>query len=172
MSTYIALLRGINVGGSKKLPMAELRDIALALGWVNPRTYIASGNLVFEAEGAPEDLALALQKALPLDVPVLVVTAQDLIGRLDTCPFEPEKGNLLHAFFCTDTPVPDQELIAQFQTTEELCVIGKTLWLHTPDGFSNSKLSDRLDKLLAPVTYTARNLNTVRKLVDMAGPKR
>lgn len=168
MGTNIALLRGINVGGGNKLPMAELREIALGLGWDSPRTYIASGNLVFKADGQPDDLAQVMQKALPLDVPVLVLTAQDLMERLDSCPFEPEKGNLLHAVFCTETPEPNQDLINQFQTTEELCVIGETFWLHTPDGFSKSKLSERLDKLLAPVTYTARNLNTVRKLVDMA----
>lgn len=168
MPRNIALLRGINVGGGNKLPMADLKVICTDLGWQNIQTYIASGNVVFNAEGTPEALADKLTKALPLDVPVLVLTAQDLADRLSKCPFNPEKGNLLHAFFCTAEPTLDQDLINQFKTTEELETIGKTLWLHTPDGFSKSKLAERMDRVLKGTTHTARNLNTVRKLVDMA----
>jgi len=168
MPKHIALLRGINVGGTNKLPMAELRAICADLGWQNTRTYIASGNVVFDAEGSPDALANQLAKALPIDVPVLVLTASDLADRLKSCPFVPETGNLLHAFFCTAQPSPNLDLIAKLRSSEELEVIGKTFWLHTPDGFSKSKLAERIDRVLQGATYTARNLNTVRKLVDMA----
>ncbi len=167
MRRYVTLLRGVNVGGNNKLPMSDLRKICFGLGWQNVRTYIASGNVVFDTDEDPARLADDLKDALPLDISLLVLSADDLQSRLDLCPFSPTKNNLVHAYFCANEPVLDRNLIDLNVTSEAIEVIGKTLWLHTPDGFSKSNIAARIDKVLQTQEWTARNLNTVLKLVDM-----
>jgi len=167
-TTWIALLRGINVGGGNKLPMADLRAICEGIGWQNIRTYIASGNVVFEADGAAEALASKLHQNLPLDVPVLVLSAHDLANRLAHCPFPNGAGNTVHGFFCLDAPDVDEDVIAQFATTEKVIVQGHTVWLYAPDGFGRSKLAENFHRVVTSTTYTARNFNTIRKLVEMS----
>ncbi len=167
MPKFVALLRGINVGGGNKLAMVELRGICACLGWQNVRTYIASGNVVFDAEGEPEALAEGLKGRLPIDVPVLVLSAKDLADRLHDCPFEPVAGNLLHACFCVRNPDVNWNIIEFYRSTEEVDLKDRTFWIHTPDGFSKSKVAERLDKVISGTAWTARNLNTVQKLVDM-----
>lgn len=166
--TWIALLRGINVGGGNKLPMAELRDICSGLGWEKVRTYIASGNVVFEANGAAEALASCLHQNLPFDVPVIVLSVDDMANRLAHCPFPTEAGKTVHGFFCLDAPDVDEDVIAQYATTEKVIVQGHTVWLYAPDGFGRSKLAENFHRAVTGTTYTARNLNTIHKLVDMS----
>ena len=169
MQTFVALLRGINVGGNNALPMDDLKSICAGLGWTDVRTYIASGNVVFQADGGAEALAASLHGALPFDVPVAVLPASEMKARLSHCPIVPNEGKLLHAFFCMDAPDVDQDVIALYRTDEEVVVKGHTVWLHTPSGFSTSKLAERFDRVITGTTYTARNVNTVRKLVEMCG---
>lgn len=164
---HVALLRGINVGGGNKLPMADLRAVCADLGWTNIRTYIASGNVVFEADGGNEALATALHQALPLDVPVLVLGADELKNRLSHCPFPGESGNKVHGFFCLDAPEVDEDVIAQYAKTEKVVVQGHTVWLHAPDGFGRSKLGEMFHRVVTGTVYTARNLNTINKLAEM-----
>ena len=99
---WVALLRGVNVGGGNKVPMAELRALAEGLGWREARSYIASGNLVFVAEGEAAGLATALRMAMAremgVDVPVYVLSAAEVARALADCPFAPEKGNLCHVW--------------------------------------------------------------------------
>ena len=171
-TTWIALLRGINVGGGNKLPMADLREICEGLGWAHVQTYIASGNVVFEAAGAPEALASSLHQKLPFDVPVVVLSAGDLANRLAHCPFPPDAGKAVHGFFCLDAPEVDEDVIAQYATTEKVVVQGHTVWLYAPDGFGRSKLAENFHRAVTGTTYTARNLNTIQKLVDMSSDKR
>lgn len=168
MNTFVALLRGINVGGNNKLPMADLRALCSGLGWEAVQTYIASGNVVFRADGAETTLAEALKSALPFDVSVMVREARELEACLRDCPISPEKGNLLHGFFCTHEPTLNMDLIDQFRTDEDVVTVGRTVWLHTPGGFSKSKLAERFEKAISGTTVTARNLNTISKLVDMS----
>lgn len=164
---HVALLRGINVGGGNKLPMADLRAICEGLGWANVRTYIASGNVVFEAEGGNEALAEALHKALPLDVPVLVLGGDEMKNRLAHCPFPDEAGNKVHGFFCLDAPEVDEDAIAQYAKTEKVVVQGHTVWMFAPDGFGRSKLGEMFHRVVTGTVYTARNLNTIKKLAEM-----
>src|SRR3990172_5118808 len=90
-STFIALLRGINITGHNKIPMTELRALAADLGWADPRTYIQSGNLVFRAAGGPADLAAGLEGAIRrqfgLTIPVIVRAAADWSGYVTGNPF-------------------------------------------------------------------------------------
>ena len=142
------------------------------------RSYIASGNLVFSAEGEAETLAaelrVAMVDALGVDVPVLVIAGDVLRQALADCPFDPEDGRHVHGFFLMGEVIVDRELF------EELAAEGDALeltpgvaWLWTPGGFGTSKVAERLDRVLKGAAYTGRNLNTVRKLAEMLdGPDR
>lgn len=170
--TWVALLRGVNVGGGNKVPMADLVRLCQGLGWHDVKTYIASGNLVFRAKGNADDLAQRLRNAMAgrmgVDVPVLVLPAAVVAGALADCPFNPGQGNRCHVFFLWDTPRIDRELYAALRLdSEELVVDGRRAWLHTPDGFGNSKLAEKLGKVIGGTEMTGRNLNTLRKLVGM-----
>ncbi len=166
---HVALLRGVNVGGGNKLPMADLRAQAADLGWQDITTYIASGNLVFRASGTPDDLATALRAKLAVDVPVLVLTGDDLRAAVLGCPFPPDPGNLVHGFFCFDPPAMDEARAASLQApTEALAVMDRIVWLHAPEGIGRSKLVEKMDKVITGTTFTARNFNTIRKLAALA----
>lgn len=167
------MLRGVNVGGGNKVPMAELRALCAGLGWENVHSYIASGNLVFEAKGQAAELAEALRAAMvarmAVDVPVLVMPADAVAQALENCPFTPEKGNLCHAFFLWADPVVDWAAYESLKiASEELAVLDRVAYLHTPDGFGRSKLAQMLGRVITGTDMTGRNLNSLRKLVEMS----
>lgn len=170
MARWAALLKGMNIGG-KRLPVAGMRDAAEALGWRDVRSHLASGNLVFAAEGEAPTLAEALRGALAargLDVPVLVLGAGDLRAALAGCPFEPDQGKHVHAFFLWSEPEVDLQRIEALRApSEALEVRGRVAWLHAPEGIGRSALAERMHRVLAGTDMTARNLNTVRALAAM-----
>lgn len=172
--TWIALLRGVNVGGTNKVPMADLRDLCAKLGWRDVRSYIASGNLVFGASGPAETLAQTvsgiLARHMGVETPVVVLSATDLRAALDSCPFAPQEGRHLHGFMAMGPLSVDLGTCEALRgPTEALALRGRVIWLHTPDGIGKSKLAERLPRLIGGVPATARNLNTLRKLAEMAG---
>lgn len=118
----VALLRGINVGGHNKVPMAHLRALAEGLGWTNVRSYIASGNLVFEADGPAASLTSSLRdamhKILGVDVPVLVVPGNDIKNAYEDCPWA-AAGNLVHLFWCWQDPSIDAGQLAHLKAPNE-----------------------------------------------------
>lgn len=168
---WVALLRGVNVGGVKVL-MAPLRSICEGLGWRDVRSYIASGNLVFRAEGTPDRLAEALESALDAALGrsprVLVLRADRFREILDAHPFSPDRGNQSHVYFCWRSPVIDTGLLDDFkQPDETLVALGGHVHLHAPNGLGVSRLAERLDRVITGTPTTGRNLNTVRKLAAM-----
>lgn len=170
-SQWVALLRGINVGGHNKLPMAELRQIAKSLGWGDLATYIASGNLVFSASGnatqLANDLQSAIQSAQGIDVSVIVLSAADFRSALATCPFAPDDLRRVHALFLLGTAALDDELIAYYTRASETVIeAGNIVWLHTPEGYGRSVLASKMDKVIG-AAFTARNLRTARKIAEM-----
>ncbi len=172
MVKWVALLRGVNVGGGNRVPMAELRRLCEGLGWTGLRSYIASGNLVFTAEGRAEELAAALRVAMAdgmgVDVPVLVLPGEAVRQAAADCPFDPEDGRRVHAFFLMGEVRVDRDLFDSLKATgDALELTPGVAWLHTPGGFGTSKVADRLGRILAGADFTGRNLNTVRKLVEM-----
>lgn len=180
---HVALLRGVNVGGANRLPMARLREVAQELGWADVATYIQSGNLVFSAVGDPPDLAAALHDGLAsgagLDVDVLVLTAAEVVALEEDCPWpQVEDARHVHAVVHPQAPgeqarqaVDDAVAAARHRgSRDEAVLLGRVLWLHTPDGAGRSVLMGLLDR--APVRSssgwaTARNLATVRRLRAM-----
>lgn len=168
---WVALLKGINVGGHNKLPMVDLRQIAGSLGWGQLSTYIASGNLVFSASGTAGQLAQDLQSelltTLKIKVPVIVLPADSFTTALTKCPFAPDDPRQVHALFLMGHADLNQDLLDQFATASEAVTpVGNIVWLHTPDGYGRSALAGKMNKILN-VDYTARNLRTVQRIATM-----
>ena len=170
MQSFVALLRGVNVGGGNKVPMAELRALCAGLGWADVQSYIASGNLVFRAPPGDHagDLRRAMAGQMGVDVPVMVLPGAEVRAALADCPFDPEEGRMVHCYFLWQEPEVDRDLFKDLKSDGDgLEVKGKTAWLHTPGGFGKSKLAEKMAKVLKGTDMTARNLNTVRKLTQM-----
>ncbi len=170
LTRWVALLRGVNVGGGNKVPMAALRELATGLGWRDVRSYIASGNLVFSAPDGrlAEDLGDAMRQQMGVDVPNLVLSGEALRLALASCPYPPDAGKAVHGFFCAAPPVIDAtRRDALAVASERLEVRDHVVWMYAPDGFGRSKLAAKIDKVITGTEFTARNLNTIRKLVEM-----
>lgn len=179
-TTYAALLRGINVGGAKKVPMAELRTLMEGLGHGDVRTYLQSGNAAFSsAHGDEESLAAELSAAIEqrfgFDVGVLVRDHRYLKAVREACPFPAAEleAKQLHVTYFSD-PV-DAERFASVEPEaflpEEFRLGDRALYLYAPDGLGRSKLADVLarPRLLKGVLATTRNWNTVVKMEELTG---
>ncbi len=179
MSRHVALLRGINVGGRKKVAMADLRALVAGLGHTDVATYINSGNVVFAAaapDAAREELETAIEAAvragLGLEVAVLVRTHDELAAAVDANPFPDAEPSRLLLSFLRTAPEPDTYAAAERVESgaDEFRVDGTTVYLHLPDGAGRSKLAAALSKPSLGVA-TSRNLATVRTLVRLSqGP--
>ncbi len=167
MSTYIALLRAVNVGGTGKLPMADLRALCEKAGFRDVRTYIASGNVVFSSDlTAPKALVTlesALAKRLGIATQVLIRTADELEAVIAANPFpEAEPNRLIVVFLSKEEPlsaIDDWKIPGG----ERIALVGRELFIHYTDGMGQSKL-----KVPFADQGTGRNLNTVRALLAMA----
>jgi uncharacterized protein (DUF1697 family) len=181
MPRYLALLRGINVGGRNKVAMADLREVATSLGHTDVATYIQSGNLIFTSPAkSTSALADALEKEiasrLAVKPAVVVLSAADLAGAIAGTPFPDEPNpKYVHAVFRRDD-YTDADLAAVEAAKEraggklgrdEAVVAGRTLYIHTPDGYGRSELAAQLSKPIAKASGTARNWATVTKLMGM-----
>jgi uncharacterized protein (DUF1697 family) len=183
--THVALLRGINLGGHNKIAMADLRQVVNSLGHDDVATYIQSGNVVFST-GQSDTAALAVEleqaiaTALDLAPRVVVLSRQELAQVARDNPYSAEPNpRAVHAIFLSGDPGPEtsqrvataQELVTQQGSRDTAQVIGRTIFLHTPDGYGRSDLAATLVKLgqkkTDPVTGTARNWATVTKLLGM-----
>ena len=167
MTAYVALLRAVNVGGTGKLPMTELKAMCEAAGFDQVRTYIASGNVVFTSD-LPEDRVRAAIEA-PLEayagksVGVLVRTAAEMADTLARNPFADKPGNRTVALF-VDGPLPPDALDAARNVKDEQIRLGKReIYIFYADGMADSRLV-----IPAAKAGTARNMNTVAKLAEMA----
>jgi uncharacterized protein (DUF1697 family) len=177
MKTYIALLRGINIIGSRLLPMKELKLLFEQNGCIDVQTYIQSGNVIFrcarpEAAGLATQLTAAIARSRGFQPRMLLLTLRDLEGAARGNPFRDAEQNptSLHLFFLSaNPPSPDLESLRGLQTkTERFALKGKVFYLHTPDGFGSSRLAKRVERLLG-IEATARNWRTVTTLLEMAG---
>jgi uncharacterized protein (DUF1697 family) len=181
MTTYVVLLRAVNVGGTGKLPMATLRTVLQDLGYRNIETYIQSGNAIFDAPGsAPtvaEAIAAALAKHLTAPAGVLIRTHEQMGEIIAANPFAAQAnadGAKVHVAFLSATPPKTateglDRIIAQYPKRRDRYYLrGDTLYLHLPDGAAETKFTGKaLDRILGG-TGTARNWNTVLKLHAMS----
>lgn len=174
MSLWVLLLRGINVGGTGKLPMKDLKAHLLALGADAPETYIQSGNAIFAGDIDPEafanDLTALIQTHHGHAPRVLVLPSDDLIAARAAFPFPEglEQPKFANIWFCAAPPsAPDlARLDEAASATERFALEGRWFFLDAPDGIGRSKLAERVEKALG-VPATARNLNTVNTLAEM-----
>jgi uncharacterized protein (DUF1697 family) len=180
MAIYVALLRGINVGGRNKIPMADLRAAVSSLGYQDVTTYIQSGNVLF---GAPELDTTVLAEAIraeiartfSLNIDVVVVSKQDLAQIIGDSPYPADPKFVHVVFFAAE---PDQALrdkiaaiaaakgSANGMTADSVTVAGRAMYLHTPAGYGTSDLA----KALVRLPGTARNWATTTKLLELIGP--
>lgn len=180
MKIYIALLRGINVGGSGKLPMKELLAILESLGCREVRTYIQSGNAVFAHQDAAASkltaaLSAAIKKKHGFAPHVLILERMALERVVDGNPFSAAAADpkTLHVFFLDAKPAKAKlDLLAELQSpTEQWKLRGTTFYLFAPDGIGRSKLAASVERKLG-VTATARNWRTVCTLLELANEQR
>lgn len=174
MPSYVALLRGVNVGGKNRLPMADLAAVVAELGCSNVRTYIQSGNVVFEAPAAtakrlPADLTAALEERLRLRVPVVMRSASEMAAVLAGSPFPAERTEWLHVGFLAGRPTP--EALAALEperfAPDQFAVVGSDVYLYYPNGLARSKMTNAyFDRALKTVS-TVRNWRTVQTLASM-----
>jgi uncharacterized protein (DUF1697 family) len=175
MSTWIALFRGINVGGKNILPMKELVRELETVGLEDIRSYIQSGNVVFRSRiSTPGKLATRIAAQIEsshgFSPRVLILSAEQLEQAIAANPF-PEAATepkSLHLFFLESTPAsPDLAALASLCTkTERFHHAGTVFYLHTPDGVGRSRVATKVEKMLG-VAATARNWRTVAKLQQM-----
>lgn len=184
MPTHIALLRGINLAGRNKVAMADLRRVVSSLGHTDVTTYIQSGNVIFTParEKDPAALAGELERAIAAALgvsPRVVVLSRDQLAQIvrDNPYPEEENPRAVHAIFLGGEPGPEladavadaQRQAASKGSRDTAQVVGRTLFLHTPDGFGRSELAAALVARAGRVdsTGTARNWATVTKLLAM-----
>ena len=176
MTTYIALFRGINVGGRHMLPMKELKPVLERHDCLDVRTYIQSGNVVFRSAKSDVGrlatrLTAAISKSHGFEPHVLLLTRSELETAARGNPFPESRENptSLHLFFLAEPPrKPDLKACEALKaSTERFKLKGCVFYLHTPDGFGPSKLAARAETLLG-VAATARNWRTVMTLLQMA----
>lgn len=173
--TRVALLRGINVGGAKSVPMAELTKCGRDLGWEAVSTYLRTGNLLFAAPGSDDqvaaDLARALKARLGLSVDVIIRNAAQLAELVSRHPFA--AGDPAREVIACADRVISAEAVARLESLavggEQVRVQGADIFAAFPNGQAASRLAAGLGKAVHPASATARNLNTMTKLVELLG---
>jgi uncharacterized protein (DUF1697 family) len=182
--THVALLRGINVGGNNKIAMADLREVVTSLGHTGVTTYIQSGNVLFSAQEADTSalaagLEQAIAEAFAIRPRVVVLSRDELAQVLRDNPYLAEPNpKYVHAVFFSERPGPQllqsiataEKQAAEMGSRDELTVVGRTLFLHTPEGYGRSDLAARLNRASGGAAAgTARNWATVTKLFSLCG---
>ena len=166
MTAYVALLRAVNVAGTGKLPMAELRGVAEGLGLANVRTYIASGNLLFESALSEREVKAALETRLEAYagkyVPIFVRTAAEMAAVRAADPFPDAHGSRHMVYFLDAAPPQDTQQTARDQAGERIALGRREIYVDYGAGIRFTKL-----KLAGTKIATMRNMNTVAKLVAM-----
>ena len=173
MHRYIALLRGINVGGHKKVLMADLKTLFISIGFTDIITYIQSGNVVFLAEESDQwDVVISarIKENYGWDVPVLVRTSKQLAAVLHHCPFSEEKKE--KSYFTLFQEEPCKDAIADFNALdfpgEEFHLNKRCLYFFCAEGYARVKMNNNLIERKLKVRATTRNYKTLQKLIELS----
>jgi uncharacterized protein (DUF1697 family) len=168
MTTYIALLRAVNVGGTARLPMSELKAMCAAEGFTKVQTYIASGNVLFAANRSETVVKAALEKRLHAHlgtpVGVMIRTAAEMAAVLQGNPFPRHPAKWTVAIFLDGAPRPDALAGVTGRNDEKLRLGRREIYVAYASGIARSRL-----QIPAARFGTARNINTVARLVELAG---
>ena len=181
METYIAILRGINVSGQKKIKMADLKAHLEELNFKNVQTYIQSGNVIFEHETtSPEDLENEIVKKIyekyGFQVPTIIKIPSELKYVINNNPFrdDPNKEtNRLYVTFLSDVPssINLEKLETIDYSPEEYILDGKNIYFYSPNGYGNAKMNNNFFENKLKVAATTRNWNTVNKLIEIVNER-
>lgn len=170
MAKYIAFLRAVNVGGTGKLPMADLRTMCGEIGFANIRTYIASGNVLFTSDETKAAVKAALEARLLCysgkPIGVIVRTATELSAVLAGNPFSGSDPKLTLAILLDRKPRGDALTSTVGHADEEMKIGKREIYVHYPNGIGSSKL-----RIPAAKDGTARNMNTIARMVELASAK-
>ncbi|WP_296380542.1 DUF1697 domain-containing protein [Winogradskyella sp.] len=175
MQTYIALLRGINVGGHKKVPMAELRELLTKSGLENVKTYIQSGNIIFQSlEANKGKLEAVIHKSIKdyfgFGVPILVRSKDEIETILNDCPFPEEKK--VSGYFIMLSEIPEKNLMDETSkevfSGEEFIITKNCVYIFYTLGAGKAKLGINWFERKLKVNATARNYRTMVKLLSLS----
>lgn len=175
METYLALLRGINVGGHKKVPMADLRQVLTESGLQNVKTYIQSGNVIFQSsnksiDSIKEKISKAIESHFGFKVPVLVKTKKEMQSVFDSCPFSKEKKE--NSYFTLLYTIPEKKIIEEKNNlekpaNEEFVITDNCIYFYSSTGYGRTKYNNNFFERKLNVVATARNYKTICKLLQM-----
>ena len=173
MARWIALLRGINVGGHNKLPMKPLQEALTEAGFADVATYVQSGNIIFSHSGPASALAATITGTIAarfgFQPGVKILSRAELAAASAANPFPGAEDKALHLFFLDGAPAPDHAaaLDAIRAPSENWNLTGGVFYLHTPDGFGRSKLAAQAEKKLK-TGATARNWRSIQALLALS----
>jgi len=177
MALFLSILRGINVNGVRKVPMAQLKAVYESLGFTGVVTYIQSGNVVFEcssAQGLQQKIEQAIREEFGFEVPVIIRTNEEVAQVVSGNPWLKEKEidvAKLHVTFLEKEP--EEALLAKIEALEyppdRFIIRGKEIYLHVPESYGNTKLSNTFFESKLKIKATTRNWKTVTKLAEMMG---
>jgi uncharacterized protein (DUF1697 family) len=171
---YVALLRGINVGGKTKVPMAALRGVCESAGCEDVATYIQSGNVVLKSKLTADKLRTALEAAIAgefgFNPAVMIRTAKEMAAVLDRNPYSDADEKSIHVGFLHAAPnAATKKCLAAIDCApEEVTAVDRDLYLHLPNGMGRAALPVQLERCLRPTPVTVRNWRTVTKLVELS----
>lgn len=175
MKTYIALLRGINVGGQKKIKMADLRQALEKTGFLDVTTYIQSGNIIFNDEkeditALSDKISKTILDSFGFNVPVLVKTAKEIKDILNQNPFVEDELNVNYYILLKN--IPDATLVETLgkedYPDEAIAITNSCVYLHSLKGYRNAKFSNNYIERKLKVSATARNQRTMQKLLALS----
>ena len=171
---FVALLRGINVGGKTKVPMAALRDVCESVGCEDVATYIQSGNVVLTSKLAADKLQGALEAAIAEEFgfspAVMIRTAKEMATVLRRNPYPDADDKAVHVGFLHAAPGASTKrcLAAIDCGPEQLTVVGRDVYLHLPNGMGRAALPVQMERCLRPTPITVRSWRTVTKLAELS----
>ena len=174
MPTYIALLRGINVSGQKKIKMADLRQLLTDAGLDNVQTYLQSGNVVFRSEADAEEAAQKIERCILTHygyaVEVIITTFAQLQKIVAENPFTSQNTQLLYVTFLAEAPIPDQleKLQTRDYSPEAFVMRDNIIYILAANGYGRAKLNNNFLEKKLKVAATTRNWKTVNALLEMS----
>jgi uncharacterized protein (DUF1697 family) len=178
MATYISILRGINVSGHKMIKMEALKQMYDSLGFKKVKTYIQSGNVIFQykttqTQNLENKISKKVIEQFSFEVPVIVMGKEELKNIVNNNPFIDDQSKdtaCLHVTFLSALPerIHVDMLRAAQYVPEEYSISGKSIYLYCPNGYGNAKLTNNFLESRLKVTATTRNFKTTKELLSMA----
>ena len=177
MNTFVTMLRGINVGGNRKVSMRLLKERYESLGFSDIQTYVQSGNVIFSSKVSAiktrELIEDEIKQTFGFDVLVFIRTREELADLVKNNPFKRKDETKLHVTFLSEKPasIPMDELNSARKGAEEFSISGREIYLFCPNGYGETKLSNGFFEKKLKLSATTRNWKTVNTLLAMLSVK-